>query len=228
MTGVFFGIYRSPVEMVYPVVETNDVVSNRIHSFGRLPEGWHYGEGRGATKVAIALALCIGELFAKRNAEEVEVFPDIDGGILVSAYRKNETIEVLCGPRGYVNILHEKDDNVVYDRKEFSVDEVDAYLRGVAWKPKKSYDCFIPDTTVDMKGVSRVWRLKTPPKAEVYRLSRVDALGNAAERNVDTYLVFTTPKSLDIPLSSGESQRINYLPESVWSANRPPAAMTAT
>ena len=228
MAGVFFGIYRSPIKVIYPVVETNNVVSNRIHSFGRLPEGWHYGEGRNATKIAIALALCIDELFIKHNAEAVEAFPDIDGGILVSGYRGNETIEVFCGPGEYVDILHEKDDNVVYDRKEIFVDDIDTYLRGVAWKPKKSYDCFIPDITVDMKGASRVWRSRTPPAAEVYRLSRVDAPENAAGRNVDTYLVFTTPKSLDIPLFSGESQQIDYLLESVWSANRPPAAMTAT
>ena len=227
MAGVFFGIYRSPVATAYPVVETNDAVSSRIHSFGRLPEGWHYGEGHGATQAAICIALCIGELFAKYNAGEIEVFPDIDGGILVSGYRDNETIEVFCSPRGYMDILHEKDDNAVYDREELSVDDVDAYLRGVAWKPKKSYDCFIPDTTVDMKGASRVWRSRTPPEAEVYRLSKVDAPGNAAERNVGTYLVSTTPKSRDFLLSSGESQQIDYLPEPVWSANRPPVAMTA-
>ena len=139
MTGIFNKVSKSPIGSLYRGIDTNDPIVNRIHSFLQLQEGWHYGEGRNATQEAIDLALDINSLLLEYGADEIEVFPDTDGGILVSGYHEDHMIEILCSPQGSIAMLHEIDGEIIRECNDIYPDEISAYLGRVAWKPKKSY-----------------------------------------------------------------------------------------
>lgn len=179
--------------------EHDNATSALIRSFERLPSGWHYGEGRGATKLATKSALAIHRALANR-ADEVEAFPDISGGILLSGYCGDETLEAFCHRDGAVKVLHEIDGEVVYEQDDVSVSEVTKYVERLLWKLMKwqsvrSSGYFIQDTSAEQRGDLQVWRSRIPQRTAVSRSSIPTVLRRIAERNANTYLPSITPKS---------------------------------
>ena len=163
-----------------------DPVSQQILSFKFLPNGWHYGEGRGAEQTTVDAALRAYRAFQQRGITRIEVFPDVDGGILLSGYYEDETIEILCGPKGSVHVLYERDDEIVYDEDCISVDEATAYLRELPWNLIRiSSDYFTLDISVGKKTDSRVWLSMLPQQTEAFRQWMLDAPKNSATLNAD-------------------------------------------
>lgn len=121
---------------IFSCEATPSAIGQRIRSFGRLPAGWHYGDGRAATNAALSLALTVAELLPDGN--DVEAFPGVDGGILLSAFHGNETLEVRCEPDGGLDFWHEVDDEVVEEQEDVGLATVADYLGGLTWEPKKS------------------------------------------------------------------------------------------
>ncbi len=111
-----------------------------IQSFSSLPEGWHYGSGQGATKEATNLALDICKLLMKYNANELGAFPDVEGGILVTGYNNDHTIEIFCKPDRLLDLLHETDDSVISEFSDLKYSEIEDYLKKLKWKQRDSFD----------------------------------------------------------------------------------------
>ncbi len=111
-----------------------------IQSFSSLPDGWHYGSGQGATKEATNLALDICKLLMKYNANELGAFPDVEGGILVTGYNNDHTIEIFCKPDRLLDLLHETDDSVISEFSDLKYSEIEDYLKKLKWKQKDSFD----------------------------------------------------------------------------------------
>lgn len=65
---------------------TNDPVITKLLSFQQLPDGWHYGRGVAPSLNTVMAALSAIDLLRQQGADTIEVFPDVDGEILVSAY----------------------------------------------------------------------------------------------------------------------------------------------
>ena len=141
----------------YKFVSVNYAILREIHSFKELPEGWHYGEGNPATQHAISMVVRVYVAFVLKGITRIEVFPGIDGGILLSGYHEEETIEVLCGARGEINLLHEVRNEVVHDEDYASADELDEYVRELPWDLRKSSDLFTRDTLVGRSEGLQVW-----------------------------------------------------------------------
>ena len=93
--------------------------AKQIRSFAYLPYGWHFGEGRGATPEALSAALEIDGLLVDR-VEEIEVFPAVDGGVLVSGYLDEQNLELTCAPSGRMDLWHEESDTLVYEQRGIS------------------------------------------------------------------------------------------------------------
>jgi len=178
----------------------------QIRSFAQLPNGWHYGEGRGATDKAVATAVGANSLLLMHGAHDVEAFPDVEGGILLSGYHGDHTLEILCDPSGRMDMLHEANDEVVKDRGRVSLEEVDAYIRGLEWTPKNLFVYFIQCTSASERDASRVW-LSSHPPVEGYRSSTPGALWTIAAENVPIS-VGTIKASPDTPMFSGESIQV--------------------
>lgn len=110
-------------------------ITQRILSFGSLEAGWHFGEGRPATDRAVSAALAVLSVL---HCYEVEAFPGVDGGILVAAYHDTEVLEARCEPDGRIGFWHEVSDEAIEERENVRLQEIDNYVGGLAWVPKKS------------------------------------------------------------------------------------------
>ena len=212
---------------VFRHAEENTDIEDEILSFERLPNGWHYGEGRSATKRAIELALEVNLFFAKHSARAVEVFPDVSGGILISGYYENETLEVFCTQDGQINMLHEgNDEDVVYEREGVSLDILNTYMEGLLWTSTKSYGFSIRGISVEKRSVSKVWPSKILQMV-VYQSSIHNVLKNLAALNVNIYSNSIIPIPQEILSYSGELVERSYQRIQNWNTNYPPAGMSA-
>ena len=203
--------YQTIIRTVVPnySVEEQDKIRDRIRSFRDLSPGWHYGEGRGATEAAVDTALTVHHYFLENGIRKIEVFPDVDGGILVSGYPGQHTVEVFCTPEGHTNLLHEVDDKEVIERDNLPMDELVAYLGGLLWRTEKSFDSFIQSILVKQSGGLRALPLKILQRAGYLSLTP-SVPENVAERSASIYESFILNKQ-EALLSFGECERLNSL-----------------
>jgi len=220
MNGIAYK-YKSSFRIVSSAAQANDRIASQIISFSQLPDGWHYGEGRGGTDQAVKTALAIYGLLRIKNAEDIEVFPDISGGILVAGYHDKENLEIFAGPDGRIDVVREVNDDIVDEKTGLSWNELEEYVRGLLWKWKsmRSSDYFIPSISAKERDDLKVWLSKILQTREVYQLSTPAVLEVAVEPNVNTYIASTTLKPQVIPPYCGEYQRIDFQRKPGWSAN---------
>ncbi len=191
------------------VAEIDASQSAKIRSFAQLPDGWHYGEGCAATEQAVTAALDVNAQFLMHIPDAVEVFPAVDGGVMVCGYWRDHMLEIICGPSGRLDMVHELDDEVTDERGDVSLDEVTAYMGEMGWKPQKNLSgCSIPGTSVSTEGDSRVWLSSHRPEGEFLYSTR-GALSRAAGVSAVTLRNFT-PGSLAIHGYSGGSDEISF------------------
>ena len=209
------------IQRKYRFIAKSDLIVGKIDSLRHLPDGWHYGEGRGATQHAIDVALAAYKVFCRKGIGRIEVFPDVDGGILLSGYHEDETVEVLCGPEGSVNLLHEIHDEVVHDEDHESVGEVDEYVRELPWNSMTSSDLFTRSISVSRKADLTVWRSTPPRTAEVFQPWMPDAPEKATALSADMSRSITARKyQVNHPYFGGSTPR-NYPIMPVSKESRP-------
>jgi len=209
MNGIAYK-YKSSFRIVSSAAQANDRIASQIISFSQLPDGWHYGEGRGGTDQAVKTALAIYGLLRINNAEDIEVFPDISGGILVAGYYDKENLEIFAGPDGRIDVVREVNDDIVDEKTGLSWNELEEYVRGLPWKLMRSSDYFIPSISAKERDDLKVWLSEILQTREVYQLSTPAVLEVAVKPSVNTYIASTTPKSQVIPPYCGESRQTDY------------------
>lgn len=191
------------------VVEVGTSQSAKIRSFERLPDGWHYGEGCAATEQAVAAALDVNAQFLMHTPDAVEAFPAVDGGVMVCGYWGGHTLEIVCGPSGQLDMVHELDDEVTAERSDVSIDEVTAYLGEMGWKPQTNLsDYSILGTSVGIRGDSRVRLSSRQLEGEFLYLTR-GVLSRTARVSAVTLRNFT-PELPAIRGYSGGSDEIRF------------------
>ena len=205
-----------------------DGIIDAIFSFRNLPNKWHYGEGRGATKAAIGVALEAYGTFVRKGIRRVEVFPDVNGGILLCGYYEEETIEVLCSPNGSVGLLHEVDDAVILDEDQMTVTAVAEYVKELPWSLRRPSDSYTQATIVGKKVDLPVWRSAPPRTMVVSQSSMRNAQGIPAALNASILAHITTPEYLENPQYSGGFTPKNYRAIGASNTNHPLRAIHAT
>ncbi len=206
--------------------EENPEIRHQIRSFHNLAQGWHYGEGRGATDCAVVEALAVYNYFLEYKVKTIEVFPDIDGGILVSGYYKQHTLDVLCTHDGYINLLHEVDDEEFTEKEKISRDEFAAYLGGLLWETENLFGFFIIDTLATTRDDSKVRLFKIHQMEVVSLSSTLLVLKNEVERNANIYENFMLGRQAS-QLSFGECDLPNSQREAAKNTYVLPAEMIA-
>jgi hypothetical protein len=191
--------------MSYRRLVAREVASRamQIRSFAKLDPGWHYGEGCPAAADAVAAALTIDSLLLESNAHEIEVFPGVDGGILICGYHGDHSLEIRCEPSGRMRFLHEVDDEVLSEQPTVSLADLSAYLEALEWTPKNSFAYSTPSTSAGVGAVSPV-RLFSHPPAEASRYSIRSVLLSIAMGNA-VISIGTIGPLLETPRSFGES-----------------------
>ena len=214
------------IELSY-IDEKNLQIRDQIHSFRDLAPGWHYGEGRGATQLAIKAALSIHSCFIKYGINEIEVFPDIDGGILVSGYHEEHTLEVFCDQDGHTNLLHEINDESHHERDNVPMDEIVEYLGGLPWRSKNSFDFFIRSTTVRANNDLQALHSKIHQAVVECQSLTLNVQEKIARLNANTYDVFISHNRQETHLFSGGLKPPSYLKTLYSNENRQLMAIPA-
>lgn len=220
-------------ETIFRRMEANDPIADQIFSFMSLPDGWHYGEGCGATEAAVSTALRANGLLAKYGADAIEVFPDTEGGILVSGYHGQDTLDIFCHRNGQTDLLHETDEgdvdeDVIHEQKGVSLSDIEKYLRGLSWRSMKSSDFFIQSISAGKNSDSQVLLSKTLQTMAAYRSSTQNVRWIVVEANANISDVSMTPEYRETRRSSGEYQYLNSPKKLAWNTNHQPAAINAT
>ena len=167
--------------------------SRLIESFVELPDGWHFGEGRGATETAVAAAKKVDTLFLNTDARVIEVFPCVDGGIMVCGRYENEDVEILCRPDDdLMDLWHEKDDQLVAENNDLSPEDVADYVEALSWGSRSSA-YFIPGTLVETGNALRAQHFKILVTAQEFRCFALSAHERRVEASAATFDCVTTP-----------------------------------
>lgn len=91
---------------------------NKIQTFGKLPEGWHYGEGVSANIETIKIARYFLVKATLWGLKEADAFPGIDGQIEVTLYSGNKTLSVMFEIDNTVSIVEEINNEIIWDDYE--------------------------------------------------------------------------------------------------------------
>ena len=191
-------------------------IQDQIESFSELPDGWHYGEGCGATEYAVKQAIGICSQLLMHNIEEMEVFPGIHGGISVFGYRDEHVFEVFCDQNGFIDILHEVNGNTSYEQDYITLHEVVSYLRRLPWMAEllasKSLLGFsTQNCLIKSYDASQVMLSPSHHTTEEYQSYLQDVPGRTAAPNAGTFFTITTPIYRGPHQSYGELTPPTYL-----------------
>ncbi|MCY4227843.1 MAG: hypothetical protein OXF20_09175 [Gammaproteobacteria bacterium] len=186
-----------------------DAVRREIHALRDLPDGWHFGEGIGAHETVVQVALDVHDSMIANGIENIEVFPAIDGGILISGHFGNEVLDVSCRPDGTMEIDHEVDNVLKEEKQGLNWNHVKTYLEKLNWNKKRLYEYFIPGISAG-KGRDLQVRLFSPPAGTPgFQFSIPNVLEKPVETSV-AILQDSTKVSLTLLSYSGESSPDAY------------------
>ena len=178
-------------------------IARKIEAFAALPDGWHFGDGVGAVVEAVKSALAVNSLLVLHGARNIEAFPLIEGGVLVSGYGGRDTLEVRCQPDGRMDLAHEVDDEEHYWQDAVSLNDIEAYLGGLAWLPPNLFAPCTPSISARRGDDFKVMLSNHLPAAGGYRFSKLPALWTLADASAAILLV-STVASCPLLMFSGE------------------------
>ncbi|MBC6441368.1 MAG: hypothetical protein GDA49_13390 [Rhodospirillales bacterium] len=219
--------YVSPSGQIVKITHANDPVASRILSFRELPEGWHYGVGRGAVALAVDNALAVNSLIRTMGATDVEVFPETEGGILVAGYNGEECVEVLCRADGRLEFVYDIADEVVSENPDILFDDLVKFLRGTAWRSKRSSGYFIRCITAGASTGSQVSHSGIPPITGEFLSSNLPVRSPGVATNAIMFDSIT-PTWQGSLLFSGELTPGTCRANANWRNNVPPPETIAT
>lgn len=184
-------------------LDLEKAIAKEIEAFAALPDGWHFGDGIGAVAEAVQSALAVNELLARQGARNIEAFPLIEGGVLISGYGGRDTLEVRCQPDGRMDLAHEIADEEHYWQDAVSLNDIEAYLGGLAWLSPNLFVPCIPSISVRREDDFKVMLSNHLPEVGEYQFSRLPALWTRAAASA-TILLVSTVESFPLLMFSGE------------------------
>jgi hypothetical protein len=176
--------YREPVTVSFS--SRIEPLAEKLFSFLRLPDGWHYGRGFAPSGPVVLSALYVTSMLRDLGATNVEVFPGVNGTVLVSAYSAQICIDVTILPiedaaqtiRGVPNPLLdyvvEQSDTEIACGKSVRFYTLVERIGRERWLTCNSSGSFTQSITVQSSRASNHWHSTTQTEA-AYRLSANNA-----------------------------------------------------
>ena len=193
--------------MTNPNVQMN--VASRIKAFVALPKGWHFGDGIGATATAVKTALDINLLLSCGGAKNIEAFPLIGGGVLVSGYHDHDTLEIRCMNDGGIELTHEIVDKEHCCRDGLSLFEVKKYIGDMKWSLSNSYVRYTQSTSAKKKNDFKVTLSSHHQAGKEFQFLRLTV--PLTEANVSAGILIATTGILFLShVSFGESVQVRF------------------
>ena len=114
-----------------------DKVISYLYSFLDLPKGWHYGEGNAPSRELVILVEQLISLLSENGAEVFEVFPGVDGYIVVSAFKDKQHIDISCYSLTCFDFLLEENDEELKDLTDLSYLHLLEEIKSLSWQQKR-------------------------------------------------------------------------------------------
>ena len=105
----------------------------RLLRFGRMKEGWDYGRGKRISFAVIIRAMKILAALRYLGASSAEVFPRVGGGVLISAYQGDITVDANLGAEYKVRLEVESGAQELYSEADLDIDQAIAIVRDNEW-----------------------------------------------------------------------------------------------
>lgn len=128
----------------------------KLESLRNLSSGWHFGAGHPPSETSYNLAVRTIVLLRALDSRAIEVFPIEDGGILVSAKREDNSIDIACEADGVLSVVVEQNDEEILVEEGLSWEEMLTLLRQIGWKGKSESGLFTLYTTATQRVDSKV------------------------------------------------------------------------
>ena len=189
------------------LIET-DFAVRRVLSFADLPAGWYFGSGLKPTDKCIDEALRVITSFRDFHPSNIEVFPREDGGIVVSAIKHDDVIDVTCYGMDYFDVYIERASAEAADYEGISASEVQRQIRGLGWREKPPYGYSIRCTTRTHANAS-IAQLFNHPKTDFQSLMMHAQLA-VQEKSAAMYRTSTPKEFQAIPQSFSASSSSNF------------------
>jgi len=192
-------------------MKPNDLIQHqslrKINEFCNFSKGWHFNEGVPPTKKIARKAIILVE-HAIMSMFDTDVFPGIDGEVMVTIYHKNHYLEFTIETDEQVTFVYQINNKDVAYEESISFDSALKklnYFSESIWNTSELSTASI--MTQESKS-SKAWPSEIHHQ-EVYQLYQESVSKQTAPIYVNTYLNFI-PESHQILQSIGCSPQTNY------------------
>lgn len=112
-----------------------NTVPVRIARFRTYLDGWHYSDGKAISHLACDLALVLNSYAQELGFTERDVFPLIDGGVMLWLYLpKLRHLEICIYPSGLIEFEEEDGDEQIHSIAGLSLEDVQKKIDGYTWR----------------------------------------------------------------------------------------------
>jgi hypothetical protein len=157
-------IQPSNFQRILEIFDVEDSTMRKLRAFAELPNGWHFGEGRGSERIALLNAKAV-----TRNAQlggwQTDAFPGVSGEIMVSIETSNQYYEVVAEADGTMTFVEESGGNEISRLDKVSLADVIQKLSPANIFPCVTFDLSTPRTGSSQRNASPVWLSETPAKS---------------------------------------------------------------
>jgi hypothetical protein len=190
----------------------------KLKSFLILDKGWHFGKGVPPTLQVVKNATQMVEQ-ALISLFDTDVFPGIDGEIMITVYHKEHYLEFTIEPNGTVIFVHEINDDDITCKEGLTFDQSLLKLNEFSeqiWNTSAlSTKCIM---TIGNR-TSKAWPSKIHLSVKESPSYQKTVSKNQENMSVNTYQSSTSPTIPHLsPQYIGNSARNIYLP-AVFSSN---------
>ena len=170
-----------------PVFDTveQEQTDQKIRSFSRLPNGWHFGSGVRPPDKNIDRARYWQVLLNRLGFHSADAFPGVDGEIAVMAQLGDRAVEVILELDDSITFYADHKDTTTVTLEHVPEQSAIAELSKIAGEVWSTFVLFIPETSIGNKTDLRVWRFETPQMQAARQLFNVSASGPAAQPYVN-------------------------------------------
>jgi hypothetical protein len=108
--------------------------TSKIHAFGHLKPGWHYGSGRGPSEDVIKAAITIVAHAHSMGFSEMNAFPGVSGEIQVTLYDNDNYYEFTIEPDLSITLVREIGKQEIFYREGLNLAEAIDNLETFAFR----------------------------------------------------------------------------------------------
>lgn len=158
----------------------------KVVAFGQMAAGWRFGSGTPATSATVQRALDILDLLRLLGFAATDAFVGESGEILLTAYRREHTLEIYVEADGTYTFAEEEAEQEVDRHERISLPDLIALILKASKKLWPISGSYVAVITTKESSAFEVLRSATPPTAAAYPSSTSPASRVWGTRSVNT------------------------------------------